>query len=1013
MKKNLFTFILLLLQCLAYARNHTNPVMDRQELSFRENRGQVRDQHGAIRKDIDFVLNAPELTLFIGRGQLHYQFSRRQQDTGQTLTKPGQQSAGYKVPGAVSISRIDMTLENASGNAVLVKEKPKKERFHYYTGTADDKAAITDIHSYGKITYQDIYPHIDWVLYTTGKKLKYDFIVRPGGRVEDIKLKYAGTEKLQLKKDGSLCITGTLGVITEEAPYVFEEESKKHIRSSFTIHDKIVGFKTDAYQGTLIVDPGVHWGTYFGGAEDESPGDIACDSSGNIYMCGSSSSLSNIATTGVHQSVFSGATADAFLAKFDSLGQLQWATYYGGMPGPGFLITTQGIDVSCDRFGHVYLAGLTRVDSGMATPGTYMPSIGANYFMRGFLAQFNANGTRNWGTYYGASIPASVFLENSTFGYATACDNSGNVYLGGYTDSMSSYDGTLATTGAHQSTYGGAYFDGFLAKFDSSGNRLWGTYYGGEGVDYLYSIVCDGNDNVYITGITGSAVGMGTAGTLEATQHENSGGFVAKFNSSGVRQWGTYIHGHGYGLAIDSFQHLYVTGSAQTSFADTMIFTPGCHQSILEANSQFNGFLLQLNQQNGTRNWGTYYGSENPTFIRSVACDVRGNVFLTGYTSSYGSLSTEAIATSDSHQDFLNATPGLTPPPDDAFLVQFDTSGQRKWATYYGGTETEWGYGVACSPAGAVYLTGYTQSSSAIATSGSYQAVMNGVGDVFLARFLPVDIALEAIVNPQADTICGGVVPVAVFVKNKGSMDKNDSLKISYSYTGPASGSFDTAFAGGLDMAASDTFSLGNLNFSFPGTYEFVVYLHYTRDDNEKYNDTLRFGLVVTTALPVADINVSQIGTVFHFSNNNAQPSDLHQWDFGDGVTSNDANPTHQYAVTDSYLVRLIVTNFCGSDTATVMVAGIGNGSSIDQPEFARSVAVYPNPAKQLLFIEATGDVAVKTYVLVNVLGQTVQNGTLTKKSTVLLNGLASGSYTIRILTDKGWLNKQIQIVSP
>ena len=62
------------------------------------------------------------------------------------------------------------------------------------------------------------------------------------------------------------------------------------------------------------------------------------------------------------------------------------------------------------------------------------------------------------------------------YGYSCATDASGNIYLSGDTSSTSG----IATTGAHQTTLEEGY-DAFLVKFNSSGVRQWGTYYGGTG----------------------------------------------------------------------------------------------------------------------------------------------------------------------------------------------------------------------------------------------------------------------------------------------------------------------------------------------------------------------------------------------------------------------------------------------------------------------------------------------------------------------------------------------------
>jgi hypothetical protein len=1010
MKKHTLLTALLLMQVLVYGRKDGSPALQAQSLSFQENKGQVRDQKGNPRTDIDFVLKAPGMTLYIGNGQLHYQFIKEQARDTTTYTKANPPKH-YQVAGGLTVSRLDLSLEGANKDAAFSKEEPRKAKYQYYTDADPD--GVTGVQAYGKIIYKNIYPSIDWVLYTNGKSLKYDFIVHPGGKVSDIQMKYEGAESMQLQKDGSLKVSGRLGTLTEEAPYSYEQESKQAVSGKFLLDKNTLSYQVAPHKGTLVIDPGVEWGTYFGGEEAEGANSVTVDAAGNAYICGATNSLLNIATTGAQQTTFSGANQDAFLAKFDSLGQLQWATYYGGTATTGFYITTQAMAVAADPFGHVYIAGITSAENGIGTTGSFQPNRATNAFFQGFLAQFNSEGVRQWGTYYGTSLTQGAFLQNSTMIYAVACDHLGNVYIGGQTDSLSSTTGTLVTAGAHQTVYGGEASDGLLVKFDSSGSRQWATYYGGEDHDGIFSVTCDDSNNVYLSGPTVSHEGIVTPGTLEDAFHSDVQGYVAKLNSDGVRQWGTYIHA-GWArasIAVDPFNHVYFAGASQSAATDTFIYTPGCHQSTLALGSQYNGCLIQLNTSDGTRNWGTYYGAEGVTYGSSVACDELGNVFLSGSTKSYAALTTETIATVGSHQDTLGSLPGLNNPPTDAFVVQFDSTGKRKWASYYGGSGDDDGR-VACGPTNALYLAGGAASATAIATTGAYQTTLGGSDDAFLVRWLPIDIALNAVVSPENDTTCAGAVPFSVWVKNQGRMDKEDTLKISYSFSGPSTGSLDTFFAGGLAAGAEDTFGLGDLDMSFPGNYEVTVYLHYIRDDNERDNDTIHLSLTATNAQPVADINVSQVGTVFHFSNANAQPSDSYHWDFGDGNTSTDANPTHEYSVTDSYLVTLIVTGFCGSDTATVMVAGIGDPEGISNPALAGKLSIYPNPATQALYLKADADLQLESYTIINALGRQLQSGTLRDKNSINVSNLASGSYFIRIQTAKGVVGKQFQLLN-
>ncbi len=70
-----------------------------------------------------------------------------------------------------------------------------------------------------------MYPGIDWVLSASGGQLKHEFMVRKGGKVSDIKLKYGGVSGLSLNAQGNLKVATTQqGAITENAPYTYPGE---------------------------------------------------------------------------------------------------------------------------------------------------------------------------------------------------------------------------------------------------------------------------------------------------------------------------------------------------------------------------------------------------------------------------------------------------------------------------------------------------------------------------------------------------------------------------------------------------------------------------------------------------------------------------------------------------------------------------------------------------------------------------------------------------------------------
>lgn len=134
------------------------------------------------------------------------------------------------------------------------------------------------------------------------------------------------------------------------------------------------------------------------------------------------------------------------------------------------------------------------------------------------------------------------------------------------------------------------------------------------------------------------------------------------------------------------------------------------------------GFLTSNCSAQNNRLWATYYGGEITEYGESVATDASGNVYLAGYTSSANGIASGGFQNTYSGSGFNN----------DAFLVKFDAAGNRLWATYYGGTGEEEGYGVATDASGNVYLAGITNSSTGIASGGFQNNIGGGYADAFL-----------------------------------------------------------------------------------------------------------------------------------------------------------------------------------------------------------------------------------------------------------------------------------------
>jgi len=379
-----------------------------------------------------------------------------------------------------------------------------------------------------------------------------------------------------------------------------------------------------------------------------------------------------------------------------------WGTYYGGSGDESYA------SVTTDLLGNVFLGGITGSTSNIATSGSHKSTLSGGYDH--FLVKFNSNGVRQWGTYYGGS--------GYEYDIAITTDPSGNILLAGTSGSTNN----ISTTGSHQSAFGGGTYDNYLAKFNTSGVRQWGTYYGGLLNEYYVSVTSDLLGNIYLGGQTNSISGISTSGSYQSTLGGASDNYLVKFNTSGVRQWGTYYGGLNTedltALTSDPNGNIILGGRTNST---NSISTTGSHQSNLDGG--YDNYIVKFNTS-GTPIWATYYGGSSNEDVISLATDTGSNIFLGGITTSVNN-----ISTSGSHQA-LNAG------SFDNFLVKFDASGVRQWGTYIGGTNDETYASVATDTAGNIYLAAETASTNNISTSGAYQSFFGGgLYDHYMAKF--------------------------------------------------------------------------------------------------------------------------------------------------------------------------------------------------------------------------------------------------------------------------------------
>ena len=315
---------------------------------------------------------------------------------------------------------------------------------------------------------------------------------------------------------------------------------------------------------------------------------------------------------------------DVLVVKLDpSTNQISWANE---IQGSGIDVA-QGSIVSSD--GYLYLAGYTSSNS------TGLDDI--------FIAKVNpSTGALEWfKTINGAQEDMGYSICQSP--------NDGYLYATGYTES-----------------FGAGGYDAFIVKMDTAGSLVGFYTIGGSYNDYGYGIACDNSGGIYVTGRTDSyGVGSGDM-------------FIAKFNSTQQKlDWFTTIGStdnsytdYGWGITFGGDGYIYATG----------IFG-------YESNGA-NISVAKIDASTGSVVWFKVIGGEEDDdqgYGVTYAPD--GKLYLTGYTTSYGS------------------------GDEDIFIAMVEPSdGSIGWFKTVGGSDYDRGYGVIVGPGNYLYLAGRTNS---------------------------------------------------------------------------------------------------------------------------------------------------------------------------------------------------------------------------------------------------------------------------------------------------------------
>ena len=325
-----------------------------------------------------------------------------------------------------------------------------------------------------------------------------------------------------------------------------------------------------------------------------------------------------------------------------------------------------------------------------------------------------------YSTYFGGS--------GGDIGNGIAVDSAGNAYITGISNSAN----FPTSPGSHSTSYGGN-GDAFVVKLNPAGStssssstpqRVYSTYLGGSGTDSGNAIAVDAGGDAYVTGSTTSANFTTTSGVFQTALGGASDAFVTELNSTGTGLvYSSYLGGSGddagQGIAIDSSNNAYVTGSTQSANFPTI--TP---VQALNAGSS-DAFIAKVDFTGATLLYSTYLGGTKADVGQSIKVDSSGNAYVAGYTFS-------------SDFPLQNPVQGSNAGTVNAFVTVLNSAGSAfTFSTYLGGSGDDRAFGLALDTSGNIYIVGGSQSLDFPTTVGVIQGTNKGQSDAFVAKLNP------------------------------------------------------------------------------------------------------------------------------------------------------------------------------------------------------------------------------------------------------------------------------------
>lgn len=541
----------------------------------------------------------------------------------------------------------------AEATSEIIPDKPLPSVNNYFIG--DDKSKwASNCKIYGGVTYKNVYPNIDVRYYSdAGSHLKYDFIIHPGGDINNIALKYKGANGL-LVKNKELIIKTSIGENRELYPYTYQviNNERKERDAKYIIEGDVVKFKIKDYSltTTLIIDPSLIFFTYSGSTTDNWGFTATYGPDGSFYSGGIAFGNGFPVSPGAYSTNYNTGAFDIAILKLTPDGKNRvYATYIGGNG------EEQPHSLVVDPQGNLIIAGRTNSDNYPVT----VPKIGPCGGWDIIVTKLNATGSNLIGSIKiggtgsdGVNIRDKSGTEgtlylNRNYGddarSEVIIDAANNIYVASSTQSTGSVSTRFPTTaGVFQPNPVGnkdpsINQDGVVIKLNPNCNSLiWSTYLAGSDNDAAYVLALGNNNNLYVGGGTASndLAGISSSGTISSSNSGECDGFIVELSNDGSNALhgtylGTNMADQVYGIQTDKAGNVYAMGTTEGQWKlvlppPAITFGPSdAKQFISKLDPNLNAYIYST--VFGT---GSTYPNISPTAFLVDRCE---NVYVSGW----------------------------------------------------------------------------------------------------------------------------------------------------------------------------------------------------------------------------------------------------------------------------------------------------------------------------------------------------------------------------------------------